>query len=175
VKTDKLTLWLVVVVVMMMIGLGFLAVYQYTGLKYFFWVGTEINKSEIPKELKRQTWNNFIGIGTGYYGGVYAGDWWGRIWVWGKGGLRAFVTDDYSYYYFYDECKDNFSPLGPNENVEHIFPSNRVNEWKNEMKIGYQVRVRMAKDAIVGNLREIYAFDVMLNIPTKNPRPLCTN
>lgn len=159
-KTENLIKWLIIVVVILIIGLGGVSFYQYSGLKHYIKAVKYIN--ELPAEAnKQEAWKYFAvdNIKNGYEG-IYAGDYFGRVWVWGQKGLKSFATDKASVYSFFDGCTDEFFQVTdkfvPAFNHQVFFDKEK---WKDKASVGDFVNVTLQKEVAPGFLKEIYTYN----------------
>lgn len=139
-------------------------VYGLAGGKYYIRARTVIN--QIPNTYEREkTWSEFKGYGN--YGGILAGSWLGRVWVWGTKGLRSFTVDENSVYSWYDGCNSRvLAQLNTGEVgvIEREIDTDLYN-WRQKAKVGDYVRVFIATPEMggeEGNLREIYTYNFWL-------------
>jgi hypothetical protein len=163
VKTVKIIRWLVVVLVVAILGLGAWWTYQHAGLKYYI-KAVRYVKALPTKEARDEMWNNFTGNSSErYFAGIYAGDFAGKVWVWGKTGLRPFVTNQDSIYSFYNGCTDQF--LHPENHIGDDPPKlariliTDKNQWKKLASVGDLVIITIASEGTAGVLKEIYDYN----------------
>lgn len=136
--------------------------YQFAGLKYYLRAANYIN--DLPKvEDRNKAWSDFVGVvSTDFYSGLYAGNFFDRVWVWGKTGLRSFKTTSYSTYTYFDGCTDKF--LHP-EKYNWELPvlgkdvTFKKSQWLGKVRLGDLVVVTIGKNEIKGSLKEIYTYN----------------
>ena len=161
-KGNILIKLLVIAVVVMGLGLGGLCLYQYAGLKYYIKAAGYID--QLPEASRSGAWKDFIGTTSDrYYNGIYAGDFMGRVWVWGKSGLRSFATSQYTIYSFFDGCTDKF--LNSENHVGEGLPildrsvTTDKSKWKNKASAGDLTQITIASEVKPGTLKEISNYN----------------
>lgn len=153
--------FLVSVFLVLSITLGWL--YQYSGLKYYIRAISLIKK--MPVELQVTANEKFYALGDGdYYSGILAGVWNGNVWIWERGQLKHYLTDEYSVYSFLDDCNEEI--LNPSERKTTRSIKSEVfidlAEWKQRANTGDFVTIKLAgvdSGGALGNLREIWAYN----------------
>lgn len=122
----------------------------------------------LPSDKKNVIWDQYLGKDDPYlYSGILAGittNYFPGIWVWGKGGLHYFKTDEYSVFSFFSGCKDEvLNSLNDNQKItidRDIYSD--LKEWRSRTKQGQYVVVMIARPengGNLGNLREAKAND----------------
>lgn len=158
--------WFWICFVVVLILLVFVGAYLYgsAGGRYYVRARTVIN--QIPNTYEREkTLSEFKGYGN--YGGILAGSWLDRVWVWGMDGLRSFKTDEYSVYSWHDGCNPKvLAQLNAGEAgvIEREIDTD-LHSWSQKSKTGDYVRVFIATPEMggkEGNLREIYTYNFWL-------------
>lgn len=162
-RSNKIVLFCFLAVVVVNLGLGIFYLYQKAGLKYFIRAGMFINNIQSETD-KKQAWKDFIGKSENGYSGIYAGNWRNRVWVWGRSGLRSFATDQYSVYTFFDGCTESILNSVDQGGVSvsisrEVFFNVNVDDWKKKVSVGDLVVITIARDGVLGNLREIYTYN----------------
>lgn len=164
-ETDNLIKWLVVAVVVMAFGLGTLCVYEFAGLKYYISAVSKINKLTEPNKSKAITdFYNNQDSNTAYRG-ILAGVTKNGVWVWGRAGLKYFVSDSGSVYTFTDGCTD--ATINPNssdagkENILNTSVSAKLNSWSENVRAGDFVIVTSGSNIGLfgGNLRNALDYN----------------
>jgi len=119
-----------------------------------------------PKEIRSQMKADLFATDNPVaYGGILAGTFGKRVWVWGKTGLKSFVTYQDSVYLFKDRCSE-----GMRARIAAGFPGDvytaietNLDVWRGQIKQGDYVVVRMATKEngvrSVGKLREIHTYN----------------
>lgn len=118
-----------------------------------------------PKENRSQMKTDlFATENQDVYGGILAGVARGKVWVWGKSGLKSFVIDQYSVYLYKDRCSDSAREKivkgVPDDTYTMIVAS--LDLWQSKARQGDYVVVRIAASengGTPGNLREIHAYN----------------
>ena len=156
----KVFFWLLGLV---LVGIGWL--YQFGGLKYYLHALVYM-RSLSGQELQdtRSLFYNIDGPPKSYTG-ILAGIWGYRVWVWGKDGLRPFLTDYDSTYLFTDGC--SFIPLHPPNQLEQSFEIKpevyfSLDAWKSKIRSGDFVSVLIAtpdNGGNSGNLRQAFGYN----------------
>ncbi len=150
--------------------------YFETGLKQYLRARVEIGRIA-EEQTRREALEEFGWYAPGQsYGGILAGDFFGKVWVWGVKGLRSFAVDEYSVYSWYDGCSEEVLTRFKETDWETA-PSSLVGEiirrelttdiaaWLQRARVGDYVRVYLAtpeRGGWEGNLREIYAYNFWL-------------
>jgi len=94
----------IVVIVLVLFAGTFTWLYSKVGLKEY--IGATIAIKNLPEDKIDKAKDDFLSpFDANLYGGILAGFWGGKVWVWGKSGLKPFVTDQYSVYSFFSVCK----------------------------------------------------------------------
>ena len=75
------------------------------GLRDYF-TALRIIAASPSTEIKEGVRSQFAGSASGY-GGILAGSWFNRVWVWGLGGLQSFVVDEHTLYSWFDGCNED--------------------------------------------------------------------
>lgn len=148
------------------ISLGFLLLYQVFGLRYYIRNIIEINN--LDEETKSWASNYFYTADERTYRGTLAvvntrGR--GSVWVWGKQGLRRFIVDSDTVYSFYRTCDAKIlNNLKGNGGISiddrEIYTD--IQSWNVDVTQGMFVDVNISTQengGVIGNLREIYAYD----------------
>lgn len=96
------------------------------------------------------------------YGGIFAGAYFGRLWLWGESGLSGFSPDTGTAYSYFSMC----SPENRAKLSQDIFPLSSTKEvtgefplWRGKTKAGQYVRLEVGGVAAVGAVREAHGFD----------------
>lgn len=160
--------WLIISFFLITVGCIGAYIYQFAGFRYFLKSLKIIQKSST--ELERiSIWNEFKGPDPKWvYGGILAGSWMDRVWIWGARGIKSFSVDEYSVYSYFDGCNDKTMSLlssGASGDVieREIFTD--LNTWRKKAIIGDYVRANLTRpdaDGVVGNLRELYTYNFWL-------------
>ena len=154
--------WTFVVGLILVLFTGVELLYQFGGLKYYLQAIVYVNN--LPEQTKKIVSDEFYGTDPNIYTGILAGVWGGKIWVWGRSGLKYFNTDKDSTYSFTNGCtRDVLHPA----DTTKTFKIERqvyfdISEWEAEVKPGNFVAVLIAdknSGGILGNLREVYAYN----------------
>lgn len=153
-------------------------IYSAAGLKQFLKAQQAIRQIPDRRE-KEQAFREFYWYEPQRtYGGILAGDFFGRIWVWGKKGLRSFAADEDSVYSWFDGCSPEvlarmrqFDPNDPDSLTPGEIIGRETNtdfdKWRQKTKNGAYVRVILADKEMggkTGNLREAYGYNFWLFI-----------
>ncbi|MDD2921341.1 MAG: hypothetical protein PHQ36_03570 [Anaerolineales bacterium] len=162
---------ILLVVALLFISVG-VCLYQFAGLRQYF-KSLRIIYFSPTSEIRVSTWKEFIGPDTEWvYGGILAGSWFNRIWVWGGKGLQSFTVDENSVYSWYDGCNEAvLSQLNQGASGKVIGREiiTDMNIWRERAKVGDYVRVNLTKPdtgGAIGNLREIYDYNFWLFMPS---------
>lgn len=153
--------FVLLVFVLLTLSIGTFLLWNDFGLREYFGVTQYIKK--LPSEEKLQVKESFYTEGEDtVYSGAFAGKLGGKIWVWGRGGLKAFQPDQGSAYSFFSMCTD--------ENIEKIknkdyqisstkIVTGNMSEWLSKMKKGDYVLIEKADRKSNGYIREAHGFD----------------
>lgn len=141
-----------------------------TGFNYYLSAKWQLNR--LPADRKVEANDEFFTLGEpNLYGGVYAGLFGGKIWIWGRDGLRGFGIDDSVTYSFATRCKsDNVSAASRGQNSQiyrQLF--DQTDDWELLMKRGYYITVALYKvnGIVEPNVREVYGYDWWVYIPSE--------
>ncbi|MDP2656777.1 MAG: hypothetical protein Q8P11_04400 [bacterium] len=157
--------WFVIVFSIIIVSLG-LVFYYIFGLRYYIRNIIEINN--LSEEIKPQSSKYFYTTDERTYRGTLAGvntlgtD---SVWVWGKQGLRRFVADSDTIYSFYRTCDERIlnGLRGDGRiSIDDRELYNDIQSWEMSVTQGMFVDVTTATQengGVIGNLREIYAYD----------------
>lgn len=149
-----------------------LAVIVSLGIYLYFWGGLKqfARAMFIMANTGRAAnqWDNFYDTHQEYiYGGLLAGTWFDRVWVWGSGGLKPYRVDESTVYSWFDGCNPETLALlnsGKAGAVKQALFTDKA-EWREKIKAGDYVRVKVIQpgmDGIPGNLREVYDYNFWL-------------
>jgi|WetSurMetagenome_2_1015567.scaffolds.fasta_scaffold305665_2 hypothetical protein len=163
---DKLIKWLVALVAVMALGLSGLFLYQYAGLKYYIKAVSYI-KAMPTTEEKDKAWSSLVETPSDkYYRGIYGGDYLGRIWVWGKSGLRSFAVSQKTAYSFFDGCSDEVvgsdSHMGSDQQMFGKFSTFDKEQWQKTVNVGDIALVMVASESgkvKAGTMEEIIDYN----------------
>lgn len=158
----QLRRWLygLLVFILLTFSIGIFLLWNNFGLREYLNVTRHIKG--LPPAEQLQVRENFYNEGESVYSGILAGNLGGKIWVWGKNGLRAFQPESGSVYSFFSMCTD--------ENIEKIksedyqISSTRIvtadiSEWLMKMKKGNYLRIEKTEDKSKNYIREAHGFD----------------
>jgi len=160
-----------VLVLLLIIGIVASWLYGEAGLKEYLEMRRVVSK--LSGEQREEAEASFGDGESGFYGGALAGVWQGKVWVWGKRGLRSFEVDEYSAYSYFSICEKISSiPVEVEELLIELdepyeFTVDRSVDgelavWKARVKKGDHVSVLIAGEehgGTKGNLREMYSYD----------------
>ena len=159
-------IWVAIVIVFFIGGVGLL--YQFAGLGYYLKALRVIYQAPTV-QIKQETWNQFKGPDPKWvYGGILAGSWFDKIWVWGSQGLRVFTVDQYSIYSWFDGCDPEIMArldAGASGAIIHRDIDTDINVWRGKARVGDYVRANLTPpgfSGVVGNLRELYDYNFWL-------------
>ncbi len=169
--------WLVItldLIILFLVGMWF---YSAVGLKQYIRARQAIARLA-DQQVKEIAFREFYWHKPGeVYGGILAGDFFGKVWVWGAKGLRSFAADEYSAYSWFDGCSPEVLKQLNEGNWEFESDWGKLVKretdtdfdfWRQKSKVGDYVRVYLATEEIGGkesNLREIYAYNFWLFMP----------
>lgn len=164
----KKRLWVVGIIAVLIVGVGFYGVYQYGGLKYYLKAVKAINQLEgDEKERARKLFNGSPNESFEVYGGILIGlnqkDN-GGVWVWGSKGPKYFRSDEFSVYSFYKICKSAIIEKykrGEEVNVGRSIDTD-IKTWADKVSQGDYVAIIVTSkghEGALGNLREALAHD----------------
>lgn len=153
--------WIVGTVSLLLIGLVVFLV-TVAGGNYYLRVLKHIYTS--PKEDRSQMKVDFFATDrVNTHGGILAGVHGKRVWVWGKGGLKSYLTYQDSVYLYKDRCSE-----GARESMKAGYPADAYNmietnldTWQASARQGDYVVVITPLDnpKLAGNLREIHTYN----------------
>ena len=86
----------------------------------------------------------------GSYGGILAGVWSDRVWIWGRRGLIGLTYDEYSVYSFFLFCQPGLVAdmnEGGQMFVDRVVYKSS-DEWAKRMKVGGYVAATVTKDGM---------------------------
>lgn len=154
--------------------LAYVAWHGYRGYTHYARMAQTIEAIEEPAQ-REQAWEQLHGNDPRVYGGVLFATLPGHIWVMGAEGVRHYQTDNYTAYSSFDGCSPailarlNRGEVGAVERQV----TERMEAWREQVKIGDYVRAyptnvqHLTESAgTEGNLREIYAYNFWLFMPT---------
>jgi hypothetical protein len=156
-------------VILVILG-GLLAgLYSAAGLREYLTAIVEMRR--LPAEQAAAARDNFFTLGEpDLYGGILAGFWQGKIWIWGRQGLRAFQPDGDSVYSFFSACRPEIlaqagqgRPVAVGRSID-----TEMAQWRARVKTGNYVTAALAaagSGGVRGHLREIYGYDWQVFIP----------
>ena len=164
----RMVWWVMAIIVGVSVSL-FIWLYFSAGLKEY--LGAVMTIKRLPSEESSVAWDNFLTIGEpNLYGGILAGFWNNKVWVWGRSGLRAFRVDNDSVYSFFSACAPEI--LAKTEKGEAVSVGRSIytvaDEWLIWVKRGNYVTVAQATEGsggVEGNLREVYGYDWRVFMP----------
>ncbi len=164
----KWVIGVAVSVIVLLTGL-FAWLYNSAGLKEY--LGAIVAIRRLPNEQATKAWDNFFTLNEpDLYGGILAGYAGGKIWIWGRSGLRAFQPDSNSVYSSFLAClPETLAKANKGEPVtvdRKIFLD--LNEWSARVEEGSYVTITKATEGnggIKGNLREAYGYDWWVFLP----------
>ena len=137
-------------------------IYRFGGLKYYLRAITYINS--LPEQTKKTAGDEFYGDQPNVYTGTLAGVWSGKVWVWGRQGLRYFSVDKNSTYSFTNGCTRDV--LHPADTTKAFTIQRQVYfdlaSWQAEIEPGDYIAVLIAakeNGGTAGNLREAYVYN----------------
>lgn len=141
----------------------FFFVYQYGGLRYYVRANWFIAKMS-SQNVKIRAWSDFYGDKeVNLFGGIYIGNVFNRIFIWGIGGLLVFTVDQWSVFRYSDACTleiaSKISAGAGKQNEIIIFD---FNDWITKVKQGDFIVVLTAgknNGGVYGNLRQAYTFN----------------
>ncbi len=152
--------------------------YFETGLKQYLRTRAEIGRIA-EEQTRREALEEFGWYAPGQlYGGMLAGEFFGRVWVWGVKGLRSFAVDEYSVYSRFDGCSPEVlkrlneadweaGEARPGEIIRREMDTD-LGAFLGKAKAGEYVRVYLAMPEMggrAGRLRELYAYNFWLFMP----------
>lgn len=148
------------VFILLTFSIGTFLLWNNFGLREYFNVTRHIKRLPVAEQL--QTKENFYNESETVYSGILAGNLGGKLWVWGKNGLRAFQIESGSVYSFFSMCsEENIAKI---KNGDYQISSTRIvtadiNEWLVKMKKGNYLRIEKAEDKSKNYIREAHGFD----------------
>jgi hypothetical protein len=153
--------WFLVFVFFFFVFLYYL--YSYVGLKYFT-RAIFILESNKTSEIKKISWEIFNNEFEGLYSGIFGGVYFNKVWVWGSFGLKSFQIDQYSVFHYFDGCSSilEFETLSTDSDglIEKTLFT--IDGWLQNIKVGDYVTIKIAlipNGGIFGNLREAYGYN----------------
>lgn len=157
-----------IVIVLFILFVGFGAIYQYGGLKYYVGVVNTINKMSEPE--KTQEKKDFYGDSSDIreYRGILAGinkTGTGGIWVWGRLGLKYLPAKGGAGFYFSDVCsgvqKIFISDNQVESTIVKVEEFSDIRNWSNKVGTGYFVVVLSDVDISLfnGRLTSVFAYN----------------
>ena len=154
--------WILIAGLTLVLFSGAGLMYQFGGLKHYLRAVIYINSLE--GQTKQTASDEFYGTHPNLYTGTLAGVWGGKVWVWGRSGLKYFSVDKNSTYSFTNGCTRDV--LHPADTTKAFTIQRQVyfdiSEWEAEVTPGDFIAVLIAgKDngGTLGNLREAYAYN----------------
>ena len=152
---------MLIVFILLTLSIGTFLLWNNFGLREYFSVTQYIKK--LPSEEKLQVEESFYTESDDtIYSGVFAGNLIGRIWVWGREGLKSFQPDKGSAYSFFSMCTDeNIEKI---KNGDYQISSTRIvtadiNEWFLKMKRGDYALIEKTDGKSNSYIREAHGFD----------------
>jgi len=143
--------------------------YFRSGIREYLGARAAIQRLSIEKQAMAES--DFFAEGDeDKYGGILAGTFADRVWIWGKRGLRGFKIDQYSVYSFFSLCRPGLIQKiqeGGGMTVDReVYPT--ATEWRAHVKVGDFVTAMITKEDMggeIGNMREIYGYDWWVFLP----------
>lgn len=122
-------------------------------------------------EVRNSAWQEFVGNDVrNPYGGILAGAFFDRVWVWGESGLKGFPVDQYTIFSLYDGCNEGvLSELNAGlAGAIGRYVAKDVRDWGGKSMAGDYVRVFTTKSDIDNKnvvLKEVYTYNFWLFMP----------
>ena len=142
--------------------------YQFFGLRYYLKATEHIQN--LPYEDRLIAEAEFYGDKDGgTVGGIMAGFFMDKVFVWSNGRLKMFTTDEYSVYSYYEACIPeilDFDPVVyPESSIDRDVYGDKkqfLNKVGNVINNGLLVSIAPTMEkqgGTIGNLRELWAYD----------------
>lgn len=158
----KIWWWVIGVFGILLVSVGLFFVFvtggnQYLRAMQLIYTAPQTSRDKMKVDL-------FATDNKNTYGGIYSGVFRGKVWIWGRSGLKSFAVDQYSVYIPVDGCSEtalnNAKKPVPDRVPDTIITT--IDSWQKMTRTGDYIVVIITPPGTggtVGNLREIHSYN----------------